>query len=175
MANGTPSVSGAFDPAGRDGLAPFQTLALAGSQNVSALAQVVSRFGPSATDFVITVTSDTAAALVLLDLTARGMTLPTGFSRLVWIDAVSVDADEMVYKSYVYLVVGGTNPTVFDSQALFNTVDTDYDTELIFDVAINTTPTPDTVEVRIATVPAVSMAHRVYVSVSPLFPTIAAP
>lgn len=176
MANGTPSVSGTFDPAGRDGLSSFQVLALAGAQNVSALNQAIPRFGNSTTDFTITVTSDTAAPLTLINLTQRGMTLPNGFSRLVWVDAVSVDADEFVYKSLVALVNGGaSNPVVFDTQQMFNTTDIDYDTELVFDVNVDTAPTPDEVRVQITTVPAVSLMHRVTVSVSALFPTLVAP
>lgn len=168
---------GTFTPSDRDGLIANKALAGFAQQSPTAQAALLcGSFAPVAYDFRATATTTTNDTGTLLDLSARGVTFPAGFIRLVRTDAFARTAASTVDAVFVQthdIIIGNTDPTRVTPSggvpriALLTAAVT---TAITCGAAINTSPTPDTVEIQLLGMTAIALVWDVRVYVSPLIP-----
>lgn len=119
--------------------------------------------------------TDTAAAITLVDLTAQGVTFPAGFYRTVQADILSRNSanSEIAWKRLCALVVGGATPAVIAAggagvpvanQQVINAASAGLDDVLVAAINVQTA----NVCVQLTTVPAVEFRHRCEVRLGPL-------
>lgn len=165
---------GAFVPGSRDNLVANQALAGFALQDATAQAAILQgsgmAFGYDARAQATTTAADTSS--VVLDLSARGVTFPAGFIRLIQTDAfvrTVASTTESAFSRTFDIIIGGTNPTRVTPAAGTPRIQvlTATTTVVTAGAFINTTPTPDTVEIQI-TGGAYSITWDVRVYCSPL-------
>lgn len=166
---------GTFDPSKRDGIVANQTIAGFASQDPTSQAMLLQ--GGLATisyDFRAQATTTTNDTGVLIDTSARGVTYPTGFIRMIRTDAYARTAGsttDAVFLSTYDLIFGGTNPVRVSATGVTNRVallTAAVTTAITCQAAINTTPTPDTVEIQVLGMTAIALVWDVRVYVGPL-------
>lgn len=163
MANAVLTTVGAFVPERRDNDFLTSKLANAVRNDLTAMQEVLGR-----PDFTVQAGSDTAAALILIDLVARGVTFPPGTYRWIVADIFTRNSanSESAWKRIVALVVGGAPPTIpAASVTLINSASAGLDTELTAEISIQS----NVPVLRLVTVPAAQFNHRAEVYVGPLF------
>lgn len=159
---------GAFDPSKRDGLVANQSIAgFAAQDPTSQAALLQGSYAPISYDFRAFATTDTNdAATAVLDLTARGMTIPTGFSRVIYVDYYckqSTVAAVGGLRRYVGSFQGGTTPTVHLATATWlNAMSATITVQATLAIVSNN------ITVNVAGVSALTLNHEVRVYVSPL-------
>ncbi len=175
MANAVLTVTEFFDPLVHD-LTPEEVLGKALGGAIDGVRSVV-----GAPLIVAQASTDTAAALTLVDLTAQGVTFPAGFYRTVQADIFSRNSanSEIGWKRVVALVVGGSTPAVIAAggagsagsppqpnglQTVINAASAGLDDVLVAAINVQTA----NVCVQLVTVPAAEFRHRCEVTVGPL-------
>lgn len=169
------AAQGAFVPASRDGLVGNQALAAFNLQDPTGQAALLQgSFAPIGYDARAQATTTTNDTGVLIDLSARGVTFPTGFIRLIQTDAfartVGSTVDAVFLRTFD-IIIGATNPTRVTATGVTNRIallTAAVTTAITVQAAINTTPTPDTVEIQLLGMTAIALTWDVRVYVSPL-------
>lgn len=166
---------GTFDPTKRDGIVGNQAIAGFASQDPTAQAMLLQGGLSSISyDFKAQATTTTNDTGTLLDLSARGVTFPAGFIRLIRTDAYARTAGstvDAVYLSTNDIIIGATNMTRVTPAggvpriAVLTTAVT---TAITCGAAINTAPTPDTVEIQLLGMTSIALVWDVRVYIGPL-------
>lgn len=166
---------GTFDPSKRDGIVANQAIAGFASQDPTSQAMLLQ--GGLATisyDFRAQATTSTNDAGTVLDLSARGVTFPAGFIRLIRTDAYARTAGstvDAVFLSTNDIIIGATNMTRVTATGVTNRIavlTAAVTTAITAGAAVNTTPTPDTVEIQLLGMTAVALVWDVRVYIGPL-------
>lgn len=166
---------GTFDPAKRDVIVANQALAGFASQDPTSQAALLQgSLMPVSYDFRAQATTTTNDTGTVLDLSARGVTFPTGFIRLIRTDTYArtpASTTDAAFMSTFDIIIGGTNPTrvtpaggVPRSPVVFVAAIN----AITCGAAINTSPTPDTVEIQLLGHTSVALTWDIRVYVGPL-------
>lgn len=167
------TATGTFVPASRDNLVANQALAGFASQDPTSQAALLQSSGlPISYDCrAIANTTAADAASVVLDLSARGLTIPDGGSRMVQVDAyarVATTAQYGCMRIMAQLLRSGAEITTIETTTLFKNYGGGTLDGAAVSVAINTGPAPDTVEVQLLGVAATNINWDVRVFIFPL-------
>ena len=164
---------GTFVPASRDNLVANQALSGFASQDPTSQVNLL-RGSEMPISFDCRAIANTTAAdanSVVLDLSARGLTIPDGGSRMVTVDAyarVATTAQYGCMRIIAQLQRTGAEITVVETTTLFKNYGAGSLDGASVAVAMNTTPAPDTVEVQITGVAATNINWDVKAHIAPL-------
>lgn len=167
------TATGTFVPASRDNIVANQSLAGFASQDPTAQAAIL-RGSDMAFSYDCRAIANTTAAdasSVVLDLSARGLTVPDGGSRMVTVDAyarVATTAQYGCMRIVAQISRTGAEITVLETTTIFKNYGAGTLDGASVAVAMNTTPAPDTVEVQITGVAATNINWDVRAFISPL-------
>lgn len=168
---------GAFVPASRDNLTGNAALAAFATQDPTGIANLLQgTFSSLAYDARAQATTTTNDTGVLIDLSARGVTFPAGFIRLIRTDAFARTVGSTVDAVWVQthdIIVGATNPVRIIPAAgvpRISVLTAAVTAAVTAQAAVNTGPTPDTVEIQLLGMTAIALTWDVRVYVSPLIP-----
>lgn len=172
MANAIITASGAFIPASRDNLVANQSLAGFATQDPTAQAALLQSSGIAISyDCRALVQTDDAVAFTVLDLTARGMTLPVGTLRIIRTVAYQRQATSNTvfgYTENVFTVSGGNGTTPVAVPAGAGTYLVDQQIAAINAQTANPVIVGNTVVIQVTGTAATTMSWDVRVFIGPL-------